>query len=78
MPCLKSPKILMTQEVKSKDESTAHYKLQNFEVLVATAAWYDNLLAMNTEGNTLQSNNLQLHLALTQIEGLINFLQQYR
>ena len=74
MPCMKSPKILMTEEVKSKVESTVHYKLQNFEVLVATVAWYDNLLAMNTEGKTLQSNKLQLHLALTQIEGLVNFL----
>jgi len=68
----------MTQEVKSKAESTVHYKLQNSEVLEATVAWYDNLLAMNTEGKTLKSNKLQLQLALTQIEGLVNFLQQYR
>ena len=64
MPCMKSPKILTTQEVKSKAESTVHYKLQNFEVLVATVPWYD-LLAMNTEDKTLQSNKLQIHLALT-------------
>ena len=68
----------MTQEVESKAESTVHYKLQNFEVRVATVAWYDSFLAMSTEGKTLQSNKLQLHLALTQIEGLVNFLQQYR
>jgi hypothetical protein len=75
---MKSPKILITQEVKRKAESTVHYKLQNYDVLVATVAWYGNFLAMNTEGKTLQANKLQLHLALTQIEGLINFLQQYR
>jgi hypothetical protein len=64
---MKSPKILMTQEVKSKAESTVHYKLQNFELLVATVwyAWYDNLLSMNIESKTLQSNKLQLHLART-------------
>ena len=78
MPCMKSPKILITQEVNSKAESTVHYKLQNSEVHVATVAWYDNLLAMNTEGKILQSNKLQLHLALTQMEGLGNFLQHYR
>jgi hypothetical protein len=33
MPCMKSPKILMTQEVKSKAESTVHYKLQNLKFL---------------------------------------------
>jgi len=55
----------MTQEVKSKAQSTVHYKLQNSEVIVATVAWYNNLLIMNTEGKTLQSNKLQLHLALT-------------
>lgn len=65
MPRMKSPKILMTQEVKSKAESRVHYKLQNIEVFVATLAWYDILLAMNTEGKTLKSNKLQHHLALT-------------
>jgi hypothetical protein len=64
MPCTKSPKILTTQELKSKAESTVHSKLQNFEVLVATVPWYD-LLAMNIEDKTFQSNKLQLHLALT-------------
>jgi hypothetical protein len=64
----------MTQEVKRKAESAVHYKLQNFEVLVATVAWYDILLATNTAGKTLQSNKLPLHLALTQIKRLINFL----
>ena len=67
----------MTQEVKSKAESTVHYKLQNFEVLVAAVAWYDNLLAMNTEGKTLSSINCNF-IWLTQIKGLVNFLQQYR
>jgi hypothetical protein len=72
---MKSPKILMTQEVKRKAKHST-LKLQNSEVFVATAAWYDILLSTNNEGKTLQSNKLPLHLALTQIKRLINFLKQ--
>jgi hypothetical protein len=55
---------------KCKAESTVHYKLQNFEFLVAFL-WY-------FVSKTLQTNKVQLRLALMQIKGLLNFLQKYR
>ena len=40
--------------------------------------WYDILFAVNTISKTLQSKDMQLDLALSQLDGLIDFMQKYR
>lgn len=40
--------------------------------------WYDILFAVNTVSKTLQSKDMQLDVALSQLDGLIDFMQKYR
>lgn len=64
-------------KVKSETMSLAN-EIQSFEFLMSMVIWYDILFAVNTVSKTLQSKDMQLDVALSQLNGLIDFMQKYR
>jgi len=43
-----------SSKMKTEYVSLVNYEIQHVKLLVATTMWYDILLAVNTEGKTLQ------------------------
>jgi hypothetical protein len=50
----------------------------NFEFNLATIMWYDILFAVNTVSKLLQSADMQLDVAIQQINALVTYLTKYR
>lgn len=65
-------------KVRSEAESLANNDLGNFEFILAMVVWYDILFAVNTVSKTLQSADMQLDVAVQQVEGLVTYLKKYR
>ncbi|XP_052193786.1 uncharacterized protein LOC127802132 [Diospyros lotus] len=65
-------------KTKSKAESLATYELQNFEFLLGMVIWYKLLHAINTVSKFLQAENMDIDVAISLLEGLILFLDDYR
>ncbi|KAK9683264.1 hypothetical protein RND81_10G127500 [Saponaria officinalis] len=49
-----------------------------FEFLVGMVIWYDILAAINIVSKTLQSEDMDIDDAITQLKGLVSFFQKYR
>ncbi|KAL9286281.1 putative HAT dimerization domain, ribonuclease H-like superfamily [Arabidopsis thaliana] len=49
-----------------------------FEFLFGMVIWYNLLFTMNTVSKALQSENIDIELALVQLKGLVSYLQNYR
>ncbi|KAK0152965.1 Zinc finger MYM-type protein 1 [Merluccius polli] len=64
-------------KTKSEANSLAN-ETQDFELILSTVIWYDVLFAVNTVSKTLQSSDMQLDVALAQLDGLIDFIEKYR
>ena len=54
------------------------YELENFEFSVGVIIWYDLLFAVNIVSKTLQANDMQIDVAINQMNGLLTFLKKYR
>ncbi|XP_062085682.1 uncharacterized protein LOC133791782 [Humulus lupulus] len=65
-------------KTKSDAETLATYKIQNFEFLVSMVIWYDLLFAANTASKILQSEDMQIDVAIKELKILPSFLQKYR
>lgn len=64
-------------KIKSEAMSLAN-EMQSFEFILSVVIWYDILFAINTVSNTLQSSDMQLDVALSQLKGLMVHMQKYR
>lgn len=64
-------------KIKTEAKSLAN-EMQSFEFIMSMVIWYDILFAVNTVSKTLQSKDMQLDVALSQLDGLIDFMQKYR
>ncbi|XP_052206734.1 uncharacterized protein LOC127811058 [Diospyros lotus] len=65
-------------KTKSEAESLAAYELQNFEFLLGMVIWYKLLHAINTVSKFLQAENMDIDVAISLLEGLLLFLDDYR
>ena len=65
-------------KTKSDAESLATYNIQNFEFLVSMVIWYDLLFAVNNASKFLQSEDMQIDVAIKELKILLSFLQKYR
>lgn len=64
-------------KIKSESMSLAN-EMQTFEFILSLVMWYDILFAVNTVSKTLQSSDMQLDVALSQLNGLLNYMKRYR
>jgi hypothetical protein len=62
-------------KMKTEYVSIVNFEIQYVKLLVATTMWYDILLAVNTEGKTLQFCKTKIQVTFKQNKGLVNFLQ---
>ena len=65
-----------SSKMKTEYVSLVNYEIQHVKLLVATTMWYDILLAVNTEGKTLQFCKTKILVIFKQNKGLVNFLQK--
>ncbi|XP_060959309.1 uncharacterized protein LOC115720250 [Cannabis sativa] len=65
-------------KTKNDAETLATYNIQNFEFLLNLVIWYDLLSAVNKVSIVLQSEDMQIDVAIRQLKTLLSFLQKYR
>ncbi|XP_073151891.1 uncharacterized protein [Henckelia pumila] len=65
-------------KMKSEAESLALHELENFEFLLGVVIWYKLLYAINTVSKFLQSENMDIDVAVKLLEGIILFLEEFR
>ena len=68
-------------KVKSDAECLAigeTHGIGTFEFLFGMVIWYEMLAAINTVSKTLQSEDIDIDVAITQLKGLVTFFQKYR
>ncbi|XP_062014104.1 uncharacterized protein LOC133730552 [Rosa rugosa] len=68
------------EDVKTKSdvETLATYNLQNFEFLFGMIIWYELLHAVNNVSKVLQTEDMHVDTAITELERLLSFLQKFR
>ncbi|XP_056843260.1 uncharacterized protein LOC108838344 [Raphanus sativus] len=64
-------------EAESLAVSETH-GLGGFEFLFGMVIWYDLLYAVNTVSKTLQSEDMDIEVAIFQLGGLVDYLKSYR
>ncbi|XP_021736478.1 uncharacterized protein LOC110703029 [Chenopodium quinoa] len=64
--------------IKSEAKSLAKNELGSFEFLLATVIWYEILHVVNLVSKQLQSIDMLIDVAISEIKGLISFLKKYR
>ncbi|XP_020270871.1 uncharacterized protein LOC109846058 [Asparagus officinalis] len=59
-------------------ESLAINEMENFEFLLGMIIWHNLLFAVNSVSNFLQKEDMQIDIAIDQLNGLILFSEKYR
>ncbi|XP_073025228.1 uncharacterized protein [Primulina eburnea] len=65
-------------KTKSEAESLALYELENFEFLLGVVIWYKLLHAINTVSKFLQSENMDIDVAIKLLQRIVLFLEEFR
>lgn len=66
-------------DAKARTEAAGLAKqLKNYPFLVTLLVWYDLIAQINIVSKLLQSEKMQFDIALSAIEGAINFLKEYK
>ncbi|XP_056694888.1 uncharacterized protein [Spinacia oleracea] len=65
-------------KLQSEARSLAKNELSSFEFLLATIIWYEILCAVNFVSKHLQSQDILIDTAISEIKGLISFFKKYR
>ncbi|XP_058216912.1 uncharacterized protein LOC131327798 [Rhododendron vialii] len=63
---------------KSEAKSLVTHELENFEFLFCIAIWYNLLFAVNSVSKLLQSEDMDIDVAVKQLKGLITYFERYR
>ncbi|XP_020263218.1 zinc finger MYM-type protein 1-like [Asparagus officinalis] len=65
-------------KTKSDAECLATYEIENFEFLLGMVIWFDILNAINKISKIMQSEDMQIDVAIDLLRGLISFFESYR
>ncbi|XP_075478946.1 uncharacterized protein LOC142519807 [Primulina tabacum] len=65
-------------KTKNEAESLALNELENFEFLIGVVIWYKLLHAINTVSKFLQSENMDIDVAIKLLQGIVLFLEEFR
>ncbi|XP_075479455.1 uncharacterized protein LOC142520343 [Primulina tabacum] len=65
-------------QTKSEAESLVLYELENFEFLFGVVLWYKLLHAINTVSKFLQSENMDIDVAIKLLQRIVLFLEEFR
>ncbi|KAF8088671.1 LOW QUALITY PROTEIN: hypothetical protein N665_0532s0034 [Sinapis alba] len=68
-------------KTRSEAESLAMsgiHGIGNFEFLFGMVIWYELLFAVNKVSKILQSKDMDIGIAISQVQGLVSFLKSYR
>ncbi|XP_047324967.1 zinc finger MYM-type protein 1-like [Impatiens glandulifera] len=65
-------------KIKSEAERLTPFELENFEFLTGMIIWYKLLYEINIVDKFLQSEKMDIDVAIGQLKGLISFLQEFR
>ncbi|XP_020240895.1 zinc finger MYM-type protein 1-like [Asparagus officinalis] len=65
-------------KTKSDAECLAAYEIENFEFLLGMVIWFDILNAINKISKIMQSEDMQIDVAIDLLRGLISFFESYR
>ena len=65
-------------KTKSDAETLALYDLESFEFLLGMVIWYNLLHAINVVSKFIQSEDMDIDIAINLLQGLDNFLDQFR
>ncbi|XP_058222957.1 uncharacterized protein LOC131332676 [Rhododendron vialii] len=63
---------------KSEAKSLVTHELENFEFLFCIAIWYNLLFVVNSVSKLLQSEDMDIDVAVKQLKGLITYFERYR
>jgi hypothetical protein len=67
-----------SSKMKTEYVSLVNYEIQHVKLLVATTMWYDILLAVNTEGKTLQFCKTKILVIFKQNKDSLIFCKKYQ
>lgn len=65
-------------KTRSDAETLAAYNIQNFEFLLGMVIWYQLLNAVNHVSKILQSEDMQIDVAIRELKNILSFLYNYR
>ncbi|XP_020242687.1 zinc finger MYM-type protein 1-like [Asparagus officinalis] len=65
-------------KTKSDAKCLATYEIENFEFLLGMIIWFDILNAINKISKIMQSEDMQIDVAIDLLRGLISFFESYR
>ncbi|XP_062028633.1 uncharacterized protein LOC133744556 [Rosa rugosa] len=65
-------------KTKSEAESLAIFEMENFEFLLGMVIWYKLLFSINTFSKILQTEDMHIDFAITELKKLISFLENFR
>ena len=64
--------------IQSESKSLAINELSSFEFILSSVIWFDILHVVNMVSKKLQSKDMQIDIAMTQVSGLISYFKKYR
>lgn len=65
-------------KIKSEAEGLASFELENFEFLSGMVIWYKLLYEINVISKLLQTENMDIDVAIQHLNGIISYLQEFR
>ena len=65
-------------KTKSDAECLATYEIENFEFLLGMVIWFDILNIVNKVSKIIQTEDIQIDVAIDLLRGLISFFKNYR
>jgi hypothetical protein len=65
-------------KIRSGAKSLATYELGDFEFLMSMVIWYEILYAFNKVSKLLQSDDMQIDVAIAEVKGLMAWVEHFR
>jgi hypothetical protein len=65
-------------KTKSEAESLATHDIENFEFLIGMIIWHTILNGVNVVSKLLQTEDMQIDVAISEMQRLISFFEKYR
>ena len=63
---------------KSEADSLVRHEIGDFEFLVSMIIWHNLLFAVNSVSKALQKEDMNIDVAIDQLNGLVTFFKSYR
>ena len=65
-------------KIRSEAKSLATNELGDFEFLMSIVIWYEVLTIVNMVSKQLQSKDMIIDIAITQVKGILSYFEKYR